>query len=106
MVPKVCSFALLREIVYSVMLNVFNCFYYRLCNSADKLLSEATKHRLSGDEEMSYVNYMKYLTIVTMVQGLEEYKKEKAYFNHLLGKHNVSLALDMAEKLAGSLQQR
>jgi putative effector of murein hydrolase len=70
------------------------------------LFNEATKYRLTGDEELSYINYMKYLTIVTMVQGLEEYKKEKAFFNQLLGPQNVSLALDMAEKLSGSLQQR
>ena len=88
------------------MLRVFNCFRYRLCISADKLLSEAAKHRHAGDEELSYVSYMKYLTIVTMVQGLEEYKKEKAFFNQLLGPPNVKLAMDMAEKLAGSLQQR
>lgn len=70
------------------------------------MFSEATAQRLTGDEEMSYICYMKYLTIVTMVQGLEEYKKEKAFFNHLLGPQNVNLAMDMAEKLAGSLQQR
>lgn len=84
----------------------FNCFPYRLCKSADKLLGEAVKYRHSGDEEMSYINYMKYLTIVTMVQGLEEYKKEKAYFNQLLGPQKVKLALDTAEKLSSSLQQR
>lgn len=88
------------------MLRVFNCFRYRLCNSADKLFSEAAKQRVTGDEEMSYVCYMKYLTIVTMVQGLEEYKKEKAFYNQLLGKQNIELAMDMAEELAGSLQQR
>ena len=89
------------------MLRVFFfCFPYRLCKTADKLLGEAVKHRHSGDEEMSYINYMKYLTVVTMVQGLEEYKKEKAYFNQLLGPQKVNRALDMAEKLSGSLQQR
>lgn len=70
------------------------------------MFGEAEKYRLSGDEEMTYVSYMKYLTIVTMVQGLEEYKKEKAYYNQLLGPQNINLALDMAEKLAASLQQR
>jgi len=88
------------------MLRVFNCFLYRLCNSADKLFSEAAKQMLTGDEELSYVSYMKYLTIVTMIQGLEEYKKEKAFFNQLLGPQKVNLAMDTAEKLAGSLQQR
>jgi putative effector of murein hydrolase len=70
------------------------------------LFSEAANQGVAGDEEMSYVCYMKYLTIVTMVQGLEEYKKEKDFINHLLGPQNVNFAMDMAEKLAGSLQQR
>lgn len=88
------------------MLLVFTCFRYRLCSSADKLFSAATKYMSTGDEEMSYVSYMKYLTVVTMVQGLEEYKKDKSYFNHFLGPQNVALAIATAEKLAGSLQQR
>jgi len=70
------------------------------------LFGEATKQMSTGDEELSYVNYMKYLTIVTMVQGLEEYKKEKAFFNQYLGPQKIKLALDTAEKLALSLQQR
>ena len=88
------------------MLRGFYTFRYRLCKSADKLFNEAEKHSVSGDEELSYVTYMKYLTVVTMVQGLEEYKKEKAFFNDLLGPQRVNHALDMAEKISGSLQQR
>jgi hypothetical protein len=70
------------------------------------LFGEAAKHRLSGDEELSYISYMKYLTIVTMVQRLEEYKKEKPFINQFLGPQNVKNALDMAEKLSASLEQR
>jgi hypothetical protein len=70
------------------------------------LFGEAVNHRLSGDEEMSYIYYMRYLTIVTMVQGLDEYQKEKSYFSQLLGPQNVNHALNMAEELSGSLQQR
>jgi hypothetical protein len=70
------------------------------------LFGEAAKHRLSGDEELSYVNYMKFLTIVTMIQRLEEYEKEKSFMLQFLGPQNVKEAMDMAEKLSASLEQR
>jgi hypothetical protein len=55
---------------------------------------------------MSYIDYMKYLTVVTMIQTSEEYKKEKDYFNHMLGPQNIRTAIDIAEKLSKSLEQR
>jgi hypothetical protein len=88
------------------MLNIFNSSFYRLCATADKLFGQAVQHKDSGDEELSYVYYMKYLTIVTMVQRLEEYKMERDHFNQLLGGQNIKNALDMAEMLADSLEQR
>jgi hypothetical protein len=67
---------------------------------------QAEEQKVLGDEEMSYVYYMKYLSIVTMVQTLEEYKMKMDHFNQLLGVQNIKSALDMAEKLADSLEQR
>ncbi|XP_069679100.1 ubiquitin carboxyl-terminal hydrolase 8 isoform X2 [Periplaneta americana] len=77
-----------------------------LCLTAHRVYDEAGKHRLSGDEEMSYIFYMKYLTIVTMIQGSDEYKKDKEYVVKMLGKDNVNVAMNMAEKLSESLEQR
>jgi hypothetical protein len=80
--------------------------FYRLCASAEKLFGQAEQHKTSGDEELCYVSYMKYLTIVTMVQGLDEYKKEREHFNQLLGTQNIKNALHRAEMLSKSLEQR
>jgi hypothetical protein len=70
------------------------------------LFGQAEKHKVSGDEELSYICYMRYLSVVTMVQRLEEYKKEWDHCKHLLGAQNIKNALLMAEKLSDSLQQR
>jgi hypothetical protein len=70
------------------------------------LFERAGISRRSGDEEWSYIHYMKYLTVVTMIQKSEEYKKEKDYFNNMLGSQNVNAAIDIAEELSISLEQR
>lgn len=70
------------------------------------MLEKAAFYGDSGDEEQSYIHYMKYLGLVTIIQTLEDYKKEKDYFNHVLGVQKVNTALDNAEKLSISLQQR
>jgi ubiquitin carboxyl-terminal hydrolase 8 len=77
-----------------------------LCTTAKKLFVQAEQHKVSGDEELSYVYYMKYLSIVTMVQGLEEHKMEWDHYKHLLGAQNIKIALDRTEELANSLEQR
>lgn len=41
-----------------------------------------------------------------MIQKSEEYKKEKDYFNNMLGSQNVNAAIDIAEELSISLEQR
>ena len=49
---------------------------------------------------------MKYLTIVTTVQKSDEFKNDKKYFLDMMGKQSVVTALDTAEKLKKSLEQR
>jgi hypothetical protein len=70
------------------------------------LFGQAEQHNVSGDEELSYVFYMKYLAVVTMVQGLKENKMELSHYKHLLGAQNVKNALERAEMLSASLKQR
>lgn len=88
------------------MWNAVYSSFCRLCSAAHKLLDKAVIYGHSGDEEQSYIHYMKYLGLVTIIQTLEDYKKEKDYFNHILGVQNVNTALDNAEKLSISLHQR
>ncbi|PSN37265.1 hypothetical protein C0J52_17324 [Blattella germanica] len=77
-----------------------------LCRSAQKIYNRAEELRLQGDEELGYINFMKYLAIVTTIQHSEDYKKDREYYNELLGKENVKGALNKAEKLSLSLEQR
>jgi hypothetical protein len=70
------------------------------------LFEEAVKYRISGDEERSYVCYMKYLTIVTMVQGSPKYMKEWDNFTKMLGAQNIKNAINIAEELKSSLERR
>ncbi|XP_052750897.1 ubiquitin carboxyl-terminal hydrolase 8 isoform X2 [Galleria mellonella] len=77
-----------------------------LCKTAQKLFENAEEARLNGDEESSYVYYMKYLRIIAYISKDKEYLKEKSYFNNMLGTKNPNKALDAAEKLKSSLIDR
>ncbi|XP_059053040.1 ubiquitin carboxyl-terminal hydrolase 8 [Achroia grisella] len=77
-----------------------------LCNTAQKLFETAEEARVNGDEESSYVYYMKYLRVIAYISKDKEYLKEKTYFNSLLGTKNPNKAIDAAEKLKSSLIDR
>ncbi|KOB79139.1 Ubiquitin carboxyl-terminal hydrolase [Operophtera brumata] len=77
-----------------------------LCKTAQKLLESAEDSRSKGDEEYSYVYYMKYLRVVAFLSKDKEYLKDKAYFTNMLGAKNPTKALDAAEKLKISLIER
>lgn len=81
-------------------------FSPRLCKTAQKLFEEAEKYRHKGDEEYSYVYYMKYLRVVAFLSKDEDYQKDKAFYNNMLGLKNPNKAIDAAEKLKNSLINR
>ncbi|VVC94749.1 unnamed protein product [Leptidea sinapis] len=74
-----------------------------LCKTAQKLFENAEEARAKGDEEYSYVYYMKYLRVVAYISKDKEYVKDKKYFNNMLGSKNPNKAIDAAEKLKSSL---
>ncbi|XP_060805897.1 ubiquitin carboxyl-terminal hydrolase 8-like isoform X2 [Amyelois transitella] len=74
-----------------------------LCKTAVKLFENAEQAREKGDEEYSYVYYMKYLRIVAF---LTKDKADKAYYTSMLGSKNPNKALDYAEQLKMSLIER
>lgn len=78
----------------------------RLCNTALKLFERAEQDRERGDEENSYVYYMKYLRIIAFLSTDKDYQKDKSYFNNMLGPKNPGKAIDAAEKLKKSLIER
>ncbi|CAH2053994.1 unnamed protein product, partial [Iphiclides podalirius] len=77
-----------------------------LCKTAQKLFEKAEEERTRGDEENSYVYYMKYLRVIAFISKDKEYLKDKTYFNNMLGSKNPNKAIDAAEKLKNSLIDR
>ncbi|KAL8615253.1 hypothetical protein ACOMHN_050294 [Nucella lapillus] len=77
-----------------------------LVKSADTMFREAEKHDLQGDEEKAFIMYMRYFNIVKQVKTNSDYKKNKQYYDGLLGQKNQVRAIEQAEQLAASLKER
>jgi USP8 dimerisation domain/Rhodanese-like domain len=72
-----------------------------------KLIQEAEKNALDGDEEMAFIYYMKYLGIVSHIQLQPNYNAQKQYINTMLGgKLQMNSILDKCQKLSESLKER
>lgn len=80
--------------------------YCRLCKTAQKLLESAEQAREKGDEEYSYVYYMKYLRVIGFISKDQDYQRHKKYYTDMLGPKNPNKAIDAAEKLKNSLIER
>ncbi|XP_077997082.1 ubiquitin carboxyl-terminal hydrolase 8-like [Glandiceps talaboti] len=76
------------------------------CQSASKVFKAAEDELKNGDDEKSYLYYMKYLNIVTQVNKTKEYKADKKFFDSLLGKSHLVKAITKAEELSSTLGQR
>ena len=80
--------------------------FHRLVKTADKMLKEADHSDVLMDEERAYVLFMKYFNVVTFLKKTADYKKQKVYYDDLLGVKNLMHAIDKAEKLSGALKER
>ena len=78
----------------------------RLVKTADRMLKEAELADKVVDEERAYVLFMKYFNVVTFLKKTADYRKQKAYFDDLLGAKNLLQAIDRAEKLSAGLKER
>lgn len=78
----------------------------RLCKTAQKLFEKAEQDRQRGDEENSYVYYMRYLRVIAFLSNDKDYQDHKPYYNNMLGIKNPKKAIDAAEKLKKSLIER
>ena len=68
---------------------------------------EAEKARLAGDEERSYVLYMKYMSMVTKMEKTPDFKKDKTLIVKTLGGNtNISKIFSHLEQLKQSLIER
>ncbi|ESO95142.1 hypothetical protein LOTGIDRAFT_215305 [Lottia gigantea] len=77
-----------------------------IIKSADKLYKEASKHDDLADEERSYVLFMKYFNVISQAKRKPDYKKQKEYYDSLIGNRNQLHAIERAEKLSKSLNDR
>lgn len=78
----------------------------RLCKTAPKLFKAAEEARISGDEEISYIYYMKFLSIVTRVKQYQKSNKRDINDSSDIKSVEVKEALEYAERLSKSLQMR
>lgn len=71
-----------------------------------KIIQEANKNRLSGDEERSYILYMKYFGILHAIREHPEYIQNKTFYTHLFASVQCTSEMDQTEKLQKSLKKR
>lgn len=79
---------------------------FKLCKSAPKLFQAAKDANRKGNQEDSYIYFMKYLSIISYVQKSDEYKRKKSDIDKELSRHSVLYALETAEKLSKCLEER
>lgn len=71
------------------------------------MLNEAQSYELHGDEEHTYVFYMKYFGLIKEIQNHRDYKKEKDFVNKLLGtKSDIKKRFDIAANIKDHLIER
>lgn len=75
-------------------------------NSASKIIQKAEECRLDGDEEKSYVLYMKFLFVFELIKKRSDFKQNQEYFKALIGPNTIVKAIEEAEKLSKSLKNR
>ena len=75
-----------------------------LLRSLPTVLKQADKSRSDGDQEMAYILFMRYMDLVKKIKNSQEYKKDRGYFDGMIGKepHRVMMA---AEELSKSLDK-
>ncbi|XP_060069367.1 ubiquitin carboxyl-terminal hydrolase 8-like [Ylistrum balloti] len=77
-----------------------------LIKTSDTMLKGAEESDMLGDEEKAYVLFMRFFHIITAVKKMPEYRKQKEFYDKLIGQKNVMKCLDKAETLSKSLKNR
>lgn len=77
----------------------------RILNSTKKVLEEAQRMNLMGDEENAYIFYMKYFNLITIIQKSNELHKGE--LREFLGTNSdINKRFDVLAKLKDSLTER
>ena len=54
-------------------------FFFRFCTAANNIYRKAENHLKSGDDENSYILFMRYLFIIQTIQKSYEFHKSKVF---------------------------
>jgi hypothetical protein len=80
---------------------------HRLCKTGQRLIQEAEKCSLDGDEEQSFIHYMTYLGILAHMRKLPNYTHQRQYISEMLGGGTKQKQIvDKCEQLSNSLRKR
>lgn len=78
-----------------------------LLSSSRKLLEDAERCHLDGDEEQSYIQYMKFFNLVDCISKMPDYKLHKKLVRQVLGSNgDMTIIMDKVGALKKSLQSR
>lgn len=77
-----------------------------LIKTAPKLLENAERSLLEGDQEKSYVLFMKYLQLVQIIRNTKEYSADRKFFDAMLPANGFKEALKKSEELSLTLDKR
>ncbi|XP_077484204.1 ubiquitin carboxyl-terminal hydrolase 8-like isoform X5 [Amblyomma americanum] len=77
-----------------------------LCTSARKVLETADLDRSTGDEERSFLLYMRYFSMVEFIRKHKDYPRTKASCDQLMMVDHCARVMDTLEQQKRSLQKR
>lgn len=81
--------------------------FFSVMISLKKIIDEAEKFRIQGDEESSYVLYMKYLSLMSLLQKMPDFRRQKDFVCKSLGSNEaITKYLNHVEVLQNSLKAR
>lgn len=79
----------------------------RLLETAKRLIAEAEKYYRLGDEEMAYVFYTKYFSLLNIIYKKRDYIESKPLIRQMLGDNRSNkMTMDRLEMLTRSLNER
>ena len=81
-------------------------FFSRAVSTLLKLYREANMYADKGDEEYAYILFMRYLSLIQLVQQAKEYRQEEVFFKSSIGVKNLTFAMKKLETLSISLEER
>lgn len=78
-----------------------------LLSTAQKLLEDAERCQLDGDEELSYIQYMKFFKLIDCISKMPDYKQHKKLVKQYLGSNEeMTMIMDKVAVISKSLQSR